>query len=279
MSSLSNNKSENLEIATVKWFTNQHKIKLNQRKQMVSDFNLKPNDKVLDAGCGPGLWTNLFAEKVFPNGEVIGLDKTKLMLDYGHNNLQDKFQKIIKFKQGFCEEIPYENDYFDFVFLSNMMLELPNPVKVLEELKRVTKPGGRIALKDYDTPSIITYPIDTYLYSKLITIVAGIFKENPSLGCYEYCSGRKLNGMLIKAELKNVSTTTYIIQKLPPLTEESKFYILGNLQWHIDVAQPYLSEKDLKQLEMYVDINSSQYIFDKPDFYFSMMEMIAIGIV
>ena len=37
---------------------------------------------VLDLGCGPGLWSSMFAEKVKPNGRVVGVDIDSRWIDY-----------------------------------------------------------------------------------------------------------------------------------------------------------------------------------------------------
>jgi SAM-dependent methyltransferase len=63
-----------LELTTVEWLLDHHKTKLQERRETVDDLNIKAGDVILDLGCGPGLWTHLLAEKVKPNGRVVGVD-------------------------------------------------------------------------------------------------------------------------------------------------------------------------------------------------------------
>ena len=87
-----------LELTAVEWLLDHHKTKLQERRETVDNLNLKPGDVVLDLGCGPGLWTHLLAEKVKPNGRVVGLDFSQNLINYAMENLKnDPLSKNIEF--------------------------------------------------------------------------------------------------------------------------------------------------------------------------------------
>ena len=66
--------TQGMEWISLEWLLDHHKTKEQERRRMVADLNLAPGDAILDLGCGPGLWAPLFAEKVKPNGRVVGVD-------------------------------------------------------------------------------------------------------------------------------------------------------------------------------------------------------------
>lgn len=149
----------------------------------------------------------------------------------------------------------------------------------MEEMRRVTKKGGRIAAKDFDGGLFIVHPIEPQLSLKILAAAAQVLKENPPEPLFDNFVGRKMQGLFLQAGLKDVSTTSYAIQKLSPLIPEAKRYITGNAEWHAKIGTPYLSEEDLKQWRAHFDPNSDNYILDLEEFYFCMLEVLTVGTV
>ena len=227
-----------------------------------------------------GLWTPLFAEKVKPNGRVIGVDFSPWLIDYAVNSLREEpLKDIIEFQLADAHAIPFEDNRFDTLFCGNCFAYLTNGLELLEEQKRVTKKGGRVVAKDFDGAVIIFHPIEPQLSLKVLAATAQALKENPPEPPFDNFVGRKLHGMFLQASFKNVSTVTYAIQKLSPLEPCAKRYIRGNAEWYARVGAPYLSEEDLQQWKAHFDPNSEEYILDLAGFYFCMVEMITVGTV
>lgn len=261
----------------ISWLLDHHRAKELLRRGMVDDLNLKSGDIVLDLGCGPGLWTSLLAEKVNPAGRVVGLDSDTDFIRYASENITDLYRQIIEFHKGDFRSIPFEDDSFDLVFFGNCFSYVADRQKVLEEQKQVTKKGGRIAVKDFDGSVLVVHPIEPLLTLKVITAAAKGLKENPPDPPFDNFSGQKLRALLLKASLKKVSTTSYAVQMVPPLTPEAKRYITGNAKWYADKGRPYLLEEDFEQWQACFDSTSEEYILDSEGFYFCMLEILAIG--
>jgi len=271
-----NKRGEYVNLGT-SWLLDHHRAKELLRFRMVDDLNLKSEDIVLDLGCGPGLWTSLLAEKVKPSGRVVGLDSDTDFIRYASENITDLYRQIIEFHKGDFRSVPFEDDSFDLVFFGNCVSYVADRQKVLEEQKRVTKKGGRIAVKDFEGSVLVVHPIEPLLTSKVITAAAQGLKENPPNPPFDNFSGQKLRDLLLKASLKKVSTTSYAVQMVPPLAPEAKRYITGNAKWYADKGRPYLLEEDFEQWQAYFDSTSEEYILDLEGFYFCMLEILAIG--
>jgi ubiquinone/menaquinone biosynthesis C-methylase UbiE len=105
------------------------------------DLKLRPNELVLDIGCAHGEITNFMAQK-FPFVDFTGVDFC-----------QDRIEsctelKNSKFLQASAEELPFEDNSFDFIHTRFLLQHLENPRLALKEIKRVLRPTGRIHITE-----------------------------------------------------------------------------------------------------------------------------------
>jgi ubiquinone/menaquinone biosynthesis C-methylase UbiE len=100
--------------------------------------------QVLDTGTGLGFLALLFAEK----GHVVtGLDIAAGMLKGARGNA-GAMELTVGFVLGDTEHLPFRDHTFDCVVSKYLLWTLPSPERVLEEWKRIVKPGGRIIAVD-----------------------------------------------------------------------------------------------------------------------------------
>lgn len=267
------------ELSSLEWLKLHHRAKEKERAQMVEDLNIRPGDIILDLGCGPGLWALLLANKVKPNGRVIGIDSDPEFIAYAQKNLNDNpLKRFIDFQEGDFHAIPFKESSFDVVIFGNCFAYADNITTVLEEKKRVAKPGGRIVGKHWENTITIFYPIDTHFLLKVQTAAARALEEKLVDSPIDNFFGKKMHGLFLKAGLEDVYTKTYAIQRAYPLTPEAKRYIKIKANWLAEVAKPCLTEKDFQQWNSYFDPAFKDYILDQEDFFFLTVEMQTVGI-
>ena len=109
---------------------------------------VREGETVLDLGSGGGIDVLLSARRVGPTGFVYGLDMTDEMLELARHNQRDSGVENVEFLRGIIEEIPLPNESVDVV-ISNCVINLSlDKPKVLAEMARVLRPGGRIGITD-----------------------------------------------------------------------------------------------------------------------------------
>lgn len=109
---------------------------------------LRPDARVLDAGCGPGSETLLLARLV-PQGEVVGIDLAAGMVKTAFESAQRRGGRNVAFFQADVARLPEEfADNFDAVFSFGAFHHYPDPAAAVGEMRRVLKARGRAIVVD-----------------------------------------------------------------------------------------------------------------------------------
>jgi SAM-dependent methyltransferase len=109
---------------------------------------LREGETVLDLGSGGGIDVLLSAKRVGAAGKAYGLDMTDEMLELARANAREAGVTNVEFLKGFIEEIPLPDASVD-VIISNCVINLStDKPKVVDEMFRVLRPGGRVGISD-----------------------------------------------------------------------------------------------------------------------------------
>ncbi|WP_338702134.1 class I SAM-dependent methyltransferase [Streptomyces sp. Q6] len=119
--------------------------------------SLKPHMKILDIGCGPGTITADLAALV-PDGHVVGADHAAGILDQARATAAERGLTNVEFTTADVHALDWPDDTFCVVHAHQVLQHVGDPVLALREMRRVTKPGGIIAVRDSDYAAMTWYP-------------------------------------------------------------------------------------------------------------------------
>ena len=109
---------------------------------LVEFAGVQAGERVLDVGCGTGV-VAITAARAGAN--VSALDLTPALLEHARENEQIAGTAKIDWTEGDAEKLPYPDASFDVVLSQFGHMFAPRPDVALAEMRRVLKPGGRIA--------------------------------------------------------------------------------------------------------------------------------------
>jgi ubiquinone/menaquinone biosynthesis C-methylase UbiE len=147
---------------------------------------LRPGETALEVGCGTGVLDRWLARRTNGANHLVALDVNPYLLQEAaalarHEDLEN----VIEFRQGSAEELPYPEHHFDVTW-SSTVIQRVDADRMLAEMVRVTKPGGRVAVLGHahDMPQWINLPLPAELKAHLEAPGWDGVQSHPQ-GCHE----------------------------------------------------------------------------------------------
>jgi ubiquinone/menaquinone biosynthesis C-methylase UbiE len=124
--------------------------------------HLRPGLSLLDVGCGPGTITCDLAGRLAP-GTVVGLDAAEAVVAEARAGAERTGPASVSFETGDLFDLRFDDGTFDVVHAHQVLQHVGDPVAALREMRRVCRPGGRVAARDSDYPGFRFFPEEAEL--------------------------------------------------------------------------------------------------------------------
>ncbi|EMY34074.1 methyltransferase [Arthrobacter crystallopoietes BAB-32] len=147
------------------------------RRIVVEAVGAKPGDRVLDLAAGTGTSSEPYADAGI---DVVACDFSLGMLEVGKRRRPD-----IDFVAGDATNLPFADNSFDAVTISFGLRNVNEPRQALREMLRVAKPGARLVIAEFSSP---TFPAWRTVYTeylmRALPAIASKISSNPSSYVY-----------------------------------------------------------------------------------------------
>src|SRR2546426_687255 len=124
------------------------------------ELALKDGEAVLDVGSGLGQFTRAMGRTVGPKGRVVGIERDRRQIAEARRQAKvEGDDDLVDWRQGDALSLPLgKNERFDVAHARFVLEHVPQPKKVVEQMVRAVRPGGRVVLSDDDHDVLRLYP-------------------------------------------------------------------------------------------------------------------------
>jgi ubiquinone/menaquinone biosynthesis C-methylase UbiE len=147
-------------------------------------MNAREGCRILEVGCGLGFDAIALARIVGSTGRVVAVDSSQTMLEAARSCAKS-LGLSIDFVQEDAGCLDYDDESFDCARVDRTLQHIPEPKKVLTEMARVTKSGGRIVAYEPDWGTFTIGSVDRQVTRKITNFWCDTFK-NGWIGRYLY---------------------------------------------------------------------------------------------
>lgn len=158
--------------------------KIWRRKTINTLKGISESPVLLDVASGTGDLA-ITALKLKPQ-KIIGIDISEEMLHYGKVKLKKKgLDQIITLQKGDSENIQFQDHYFDGITVAFGVRNFENLNKGLQEMYRVLKPGGKLAVLEFSKPkSFPVKQIYNFYFNRILPFIGKMVSKDNSAYTY-----------------------------------------------------------------------------------------------
>jgi SAM-dependent methyltransferase len=212
---------------------------------MVEQLDLQPGQRVLELACGPGDTGFLAAELVRPGGTLLASDASEAMLGVARGRARDLGVGNVEFRRIELDWIDLPTASVDAVLCRWGMMFAEDPGAALQEVRRVLRPGGKVALAVWDVPD--ANPWATIPTQALVELGHAEPPDPDAPGMFRLADRERLRELMEAAGLVEVAIESIELDR-------DERGIGAYLEETLDLSRPFADVRDRLQQDQWAEV-------------------------
>lgn len=146
--------------ASLNWLVN-NPIRRHYLRPVLDLVGIRPGERVLELGPGPGVFTVEAAWRVGQQGRLFAVDIQPEMIAQVEERVREAGLTNVETHVADAYHLPLEDESVDRAFLVTVLPEIPDQARALAELRRVLKPGGLLSITEEFTDPDYPFAFET----------------------------------------------------------------------------------------------------------------------
>jgi ubiquinone/menaquinone biosynthesis C-methylase UbiE/CRP-like cAMP-binding protein len=173
---------------------------------LLDQIRVDPGGRAIDVACGPLGIMHLLADRVGADGEVFGLDREPRMIAMAREVAAERGLPLT-LVEGDATGTDFPDGHFDLVHARTLMVNIVNPDEIVAEMRRITRPGGTVALQEPDCAYWVCDPPHP-AWDRLHKAFTTTYRVQDR----DFAIGRRLGRLLQQGGLKDVRTHAHVFR-------------------------------------------------------------------
>lgn len=205
-------------------------------------IGIRPGERVIDLGCGPGGVLHLLGKRVGPQGSVLGIERSPHFVELARRFVNDHSLAQVEVREGDAYDTGLPRASFDGAHMRLVLVNVPEPERIVREMVSLVRPGGWVASFEADYFAHICDPPLTAWARLLDAYTAYSVKQG-----IDILIGRRTHRLFGDAGVEDIRVDT-IVHVYPPGHDRRPILrdFINNVRDKL-VAGGFITESELKR--------------------------------
>jgi SAM-dependent methyltransferase len=233
-------------LSSDSWLEAHHRAKLPERTNFAKRIAERAPRRVVDLGCGPGLWLDLCAGLLDKDCELFGFDSDERALETARERARGWVQSS-EFKtldvEARSDAIPEADVFLAF----NVFPYVSDPVRLLENIRSKLRPGGCLIVRQYDGALLRVGPLSDQDRRLIDTSLMASVKGS---GQFKHYDLDRVFHTIASSSYPSKSIDFEIFRRVAPYPTEFRRYFINTMQW----TREYLGDEARDRLDRWLEV-------------------------